>query len=58
MYFTCEDREFAGFLNSEARIYTKEDKIKYTLFKKYKNKKNNYVTLIEFLNIQIIVKTK
>ena len=30
MYFTCEDREFAGFLNSEARIYTKEDKIKNT----------------------------
>ncbi len=56
MYFTCDDKEFAGFLNSEARIYTKEDKIKYALFKKYKNKKNNYITLIEFLNIPIIVK--
>ena len=53
MYYTCNDKEFAGFLNSEARIYTNEDKIKYAIFKKYKNDKNDYITLVEFLNIPI-----
>ena len=58
MYFTCNDKEFAGFINSEARIYTNEDKIKYAIFKKYKNDKNDYITLIEFLNIPIKLKNR
>ena len=56
MYYTCDNKEFAGWMNSEARIYTNDDKIKYSIFKKYKNSKNNYITLIEFLNIPITVK--
>ena len=56
MYYTCNNREFAGWINSEARVYTDEDKLKYSIYKKYKTDKKNYITLIEFLNIPITVK--
>ena len=58
MYYTCNDKDFAGWINSEARIYTDDDKRKYSIYDKYKNKNNNYITLLEFLNIPITVKDR
>jgi len=54
MYYTCADKEFAGWINSVSRIYTKDDKIKYSIYKKYNSNKNlKYISLKDFMNIPI-----
>ena len=50
IYLSCKNKEFAGWLNSEGKHYTINDKKKYVLFKKYSDddkviNKDNFVKM-------------
>ena len=50
IYLSCKNKEFAGWLNSEGKHYTVNDKKKYVLFKKYSEddkiiSKDNFVKM-------------
>jgi hypothetical protein len=52
IYLSCKDKEFAGWLNSEGKHYTVNDKKKYLLFKKYSDN-DKTLTKDEFIKMPI-----